>query len=197
MGVLQNAGIFLVQTLFDCYAMILLLRILLQYLRVDYYNPMSQFIIKATNPAVVPLRQIIPGYWGLDLATVAVLAITLFLKIVLLVVIGMQKFPAFGGLLVWTLGDATVLLIKLFFYAILLQILLSWLQPLSGSPLRSLLEQLTAPLLIPARKKLYRLFPSLSSGIDLSPIPVMIALQLGNLLLAQPLVQVGTHLAIR
>lgn len=196
MSALQNAAVFLVQTLFDCYALILLLRIALQYLRVDYYNPVCQFIVKATNPVVVPVRRFIPGYWGLDLATIALLILTLFIKILLLGIISLPKFPAFSGLFVWTLGDLLSLGIKLFFYAILLQVLLSWLQPAARSPLSALLFQLTEPLLGPVRRKLRSTFPSLAN-MDLSPIPVILLLQLGNVLLSQPLIQIGTQLAIR
>src|SRR5579871_5457054 len=122
MGALQHAGVFLIQTIFDLYALILLLRLLLQYLRVDFYNPISQFVVKLTSPVIVPLRRIIPGYWGIDLATVAVLIITILIKTVLIMLMSMHKFPSIGGLIIWTLGDLISLVIKLFFYAILLQV---------------------------------------------------------------------------
>jgi YggT family protein len=196
MAPLQNAGIFLIQTLFDFYAMILLLRLLLQYLRVDYYNPLSQFIVKVTSPIVVPLRRIIPGYFGLDIATLAVLVMTIFIKTILVVLLSVHKFPGLGGLLIWTVADLLGLTIKLFFYAILVQVILNWVAPLSRSPLSFLLHQLTEPLLGPVRKRLYRWIPSLGA-MDLSPIPVLIGLQLLNILIAQPLAQIGFQLCLR
>jgi YggT family protein len=196
MSALQNAGIFLLHTIFDTYALILLLRVLLQYLRVDYYNPICQFIVKATNPPVIPLRRIIPGYWGLDLATMTVLFFTLLLKTILVALISTLHAPTLSGVLLWTLGEFASLSIKLFFWAILLQVLLQWVQPLSNSPLTALLYQLTAPLMNPVRKRLRRLFSSMG-GIDLSPIPVLLGLQLCDLLFAQPLTHIGLQLAIR
>ncbi len=81
MAPLQNASAFLIHSLFDIYLLILLLRFVLQYLRVDYYNPFTQFIVKATNPLVVPLRRIIPGFWGIDFATLIVIIVLTSLKV--------------------------------------------------------------------------------------------------------------------
>lgn len=55
----MNSIGFLVSTLFDLYIMVVLLRIWLQWARADFYNPFSQFIVKATQPVVGPLRRII------------------------------------------------------------------------------------------------------------------------------------------
>ena len=61
MGYLSNAGVFLIQTLFGIYEVIILLRFLLQLVRADFYNPISRFIVKATSLPLRPLRRIIPG----------------------------------------------------------------------------------------------------------------------------------------
>lgn len=64
----MNAANFLVSILFETYILIILLRVWLQMARADFYNPMSQFIVKATQPVVGPLRRVIPSLGGLDLA---------------------------------------------------------------------------------------------------------------------------------
>ena len=73
MGYLSNAGVFLVQTLFGIYEVIILLRFLLQLVRADFYNPISQFIVKATNLPLRPLRRVIPGLAGIDMASLVLL----------------------------------------------------------------------------------------------------------------------------
>ena len=192
MGPLQNAGMFIIHSIFDLFSIILLLRLISQYLRVDYYNPLSQFIVKATNPVVVPLRRFIPGYWGIDMATVAALVVFTFIKIILMTLIGAQKFPAIVGLLLWSVGDIFTLTIKLFFWSILIQVISSWMAPTSRSPVTFMLYQLTEPLMRPAR----RLIPTMG-GMDISPIPVLIILELLIILLADPLTRAGFQFAIR
>jgi YggT family protein len=192
MAPLQNATTFLVHSLFDIYLFILLLRFVLQYLRVDYYNPFTQFIVKATSPIVVPLRRIIPGFWGIDFATlIAIIALTC-IKITLVMFISLHKLPAPAGLLIWSVGEIFALTINLFFYAILMSVILSWVAPLSHSPLAPIIMRLTEPLMRPMR----RMIPPIA-GFDITPIPVMIGLQLMKILIADPLTQVGFQFGLR
>ena len=124
MGAIQQAGLFLINTLFDFYLFILILRFILQYLRADYYNPLVQFIVKITNPVVLPFRRFIPGYWGLDMATVAVIAIVMLVKILFLSWLTLHHLPSFFGLILWIFGDLSLIILKLLFYALLLNILI-------------------------------------------------------------------------
>ena len=183
---LQNASTFLIYSLFDIYLFILLFRFVLQYLRVDYYNPFTQFIVKATSPIVVPLRRIIPGFWGLDFATIiAIIALTC-IKITLVTFITLHKLPAPLGLLILSIGEILALTINLFFYAIMMSVILSWVAPMSHSPLAPILMRLTEPLMRPMR----RMIPPIA-GFDITPIPVMIGLQLMKILIATPITQFG------
>lgn len=191
MGAIQQASIFLIDCLFDFYLFILLLRFILQYLRADYYNPLVQFIVKITNPVVLPLRRYIPGYWGLDMATVAVIVAVTFVKIAFLSWITLNHLPSFFGLVLWMLGDLTLLILKLLFYALLLNILISWINPYQQTPLSSIVAKLTEPLLQPFR----RFIPPIA-GFDVTPIPVMIVLQLMITLIANPLINVGLKLSL-
>lgn len=190
MDPIQNASTFLIQTLFDLYLFILLLRLILQYLRVDYYNPVTQFIVKATNPLVVPLRRIIPGYWGIDLATVAAIFGITFIKLILLSYLMLHQFPHLLGLLIWSCGAIITLTIKLYFYAVIMNVILSWVAPLSHTPVTVILYRLTEPLMRPAR----RVIPSIG-GFDISPMAVIIGLELLIILIANPLTNFGIMLA--
>ena len=78
---LQEALIFIIQTVFQLYLTVVLLRFLLQVARADFYNPISQFIVKATNPPLKPLRRIIPGFGGFDLASLVLALIVQLLAI--------------------------------------------------------------------------------------------------------------------
>ena len=80
----MNTAYFLINTIFDLYLMVVLLRVWLQWARADFYNPMSQMVVKVTNPLVIPLRRIIPGFGGLDMASVLLALIIAFAKLALL-----------------------------------------------------------------------------------------------------------------
>jgi YggT family protein len=192
MSPLHNASVFLIQSVFDFYLFVLLLRLLLQYLRVDYYNPVTQFIIKITSPVVVPLRRVIPGYWGIDLATVVLILIVSLMKLSLISVLSIHHFPNIFGLILWSLGDLLGLIIKLFFYAILASVIISWVAPSNYSPLFLIVQRLTDPLLKPAR----RLIPQIA-GFDISPIPVLLLLQILIILMAEPLAMIGYQWVMR
>jgi len=176
-----NAATFLIETIFGLYILIVMLRFLLQWARADFYNPVSQFIVKATQPALKPLRKIIPGIGGLDAAA---LVFMIILKLVeLWLVTGLLGLsPQIGGLVILSIADLLGLLINVFIFSILIQVIISWVNPGMHNPMMGLLHSLTEPLLGPAR----RVIPPIS-GLDLSPIVVIIILQLTSMLAVSPL----------
>jgi YggT family protein len=173
----MTATIFLVQTVFGFYILAVVLRFLLQWVRADFYNPLVQFLVRITNPPLLPLRRIVPGYRGLDLAAV-VLALVLQLIEVLLVALLLDQPLGAGGLLLLTVMELIKLLINIYLWGIIIQAVLSWVNPDPRHPAARLLAQLTAPLLQPARRWI-----SPISGVDLSPILVVVALIFISLLL--------------
>ena len=178
MNGLSTAAVYILQTLGSLYLLIVLLRFVLQLVRADFYNPISQFAVKATKPLLNPLRRLIPGFGGLDLAslTLAIL-VQLVLMALTLLLMGLFEAALLPQLLVWALIGVTSLLIKLFFYALIASVILSWVAPHSHNPGAQLVGQICEPLLAPIR----RLLPSLG-GLDLSPIFAFIALNLLDLL---------------
>ena len=173
----MTATIFLVQTVFGFYVLAVMLRFLLQWVRADFYNPLVQFLVRITNPPLLPLRRIVPGYRGLDLAAV-VLAFALQLVEVLLVTLLLGQPLGAGGLLLLTVMELLKLLINIYLWGIIIQVVLSWINPDPRHPAARVLAQLTAPLLRPARRWL----PPIS-GVDLSPMLVVVALIFVSLLL--------------
>ena len=174
---LNMAAIYIVQTLGSLYLLIVLLRFILQLVRADFYNPLSQVIVRATKPLLMPLRRIIPGWGGIDFAS---LVLALILQLVLMaIIIKLMGFalPGILQLLAWSLVAITALFLKVFFFALIISVILSWVAPGSANPAAMLVNQLCEPVLAPIRK----ILPSLG-GLDLSPIFAFIALNLLQML---------------
>ena len=190
-GYFGNAAVFLIQTAFGLYILAVLLRFLLQWVRADFYNPVSQFLVKMTTPLLRPLRRVIPGFGGIDFASV-VLMLALQLIELLLVTQLLGQPLSVGGLMVLAVAELLSLLIKVFLFSILIQVILSWVRPGDHSPVSLLLYQLNEPLLAPAR----RIIPAIS-GLDLSPVLVLVLLQLSLMLLVAPLQDFGMLLNLR
>ncbi len=169
---------YLVQTLLGLYIFAVLLRFLLQAVRADFYNPISQFLVKATNPLVLPLRRVVPGLGGLDLSS---LLLALVLQMLLIAVLGWLRVgfvPNFLVLFAASSLGLAALLVNIYFFAILATIILSFISPGGGHPIIYLLYQITEPVLAPFRK----LLPPMG-GLDFSPIFAFILLQVINILL--------------
>jgi len=176
-----NAATFLIQTVFGLYILIVMLRFLLQWARADFYNPVSQFIVKATQPPLRPLRKIIPGIGGLDMAALIFMLVLKFVELWLVTgLLGMS--PQIGGLAMLSIAELLGLLINVFIFSILIQVIISWVNPGMHNPIMGLLHSLTEPLLAPAR----RVIPPIS-GLDLSPIVVIVCLQLASMLAVAPI----------
>lgn len=187
---LSTASAFLIDTVFGLYILLVLLRFLLQLARADFYNPFCQFLVKATNPPLKPLRRIIPGLWKIDLASVVLLLLLQMLAIWLIHLAGGRSITP-EGLFVLSAAELLALTLNTFLIAILIQVILSWVGPGAGhNPLSSILYSLNEPLLGPAR----RILPSMS-GIDFSPLLVLVAIQLLKILVVGPIGDVGKALA--
>ena len=169
----MNPFAFLIDILFHLYTVVLMLRLLLQWVRADFYNPVSQFIVKITNPIVIPLRRIIPGYWGIDFATLTLVLLITAIKIMLVALINGVSIADITalGLIIKTLLDTVDLVLNVFLFAIFIQAILSWVNPDPYNPVVGLLNSLTWPVLKPFRK----LIPP-TGGFDLSPIFAIIAI---------------------
>ena len=169
---INDAAVFIIQTLGSLYLLIVLMRFILQLVRANFYNPLCQFVVKATQPLLKPLRRVIPSLFGLDMSS---LVLALLLQILLFVVILMLNgYQAFTVLLLpWGLIGIFSLFLKIIFWSMIISVILSWVAPGSRSPGAELVYQITEPVLAPFR----RLIPNLG-GLDISPIFAFIAIQL-------------------
>lgn len=184
---LRAALLFLVTTVFNLYLFMLIIRVILVWIGANYYEPVTQFIVKVTDFIVKPLRNLIPNYRGIEFSS---LVIILALEIIKFLIISLLSFgfPNIFGLIILAIADSIKLLLEAFFYAILLQAILTWIQP--GAPINYLLARFTAPIMNPIR----RVIPPIA-GVDISPIPALIILQLLIILIVNSLMGIGLGVA--
>jgi len=174
MSAFAQALVYVIQTLGSLYLLIILLRFILQLVRADFYNPLSQFTVRATQPLLKPVRRIIPGFGGVDLAAlVLAVLVQLALMMVVVVLLGASIGGLFPALLIWALLGVASLFLKVFFFALIVSVILSWVAPQTHNPAAELVNQICEPLLAPFR----RILPSLG-GLDLSPIFAFIVINL-------------------
>jgi len=191
MGALIEIAVYLLQTVLSLFLLAVMLRFLLQVFRADFYNPISQFLVKVTNPVLAPMRRVIPPIGSIDTATVVLLIAVQMLGIVGLLLLYGSSLPNILWLLLWSLIGIAGLLVNFYFFALLAIIILSWVAPGSSHPAISLLYQLTEPVMRPFRK----LLPPMG-GLDLSPIFMFVAINILKIILSNVAASVGLHSAL-
>jgi len=166
-----NAVSYLVGTLIDLYITAVLLRLLLQWVRADFYNPVCQFLVKVTDPLIVPLRRVIPSIRRLDTASVLlILALEIF---GVWIASRISSSPLnFAQLVQFSLVKLAASLLMTYFFLIIASVILSWVGARMRHPVIPLLYQLTEPVLLPFRK----IIPPIA-GIDLSPLFALIVIR--------------------
>ncbi len=178
---MTNPLIFLIDTLFSLYILAVALRFLLQWTNADFYNPVSQFLVKLTHPPLKLLRRFVPSVGKIDSSSL-ILAVLLQMiaDFSILAVKGvMVSFPA---LMILSLSQLISLFINIFIFAIFARAILSWIDPGNYNAASSILYSLTEPVLNMCRK----MVPDLG-GIDLSPLVALVLLQLAKMMVLPPL----------
>ncbi len=174
---------FILTTLIDLYMLAVALRFLLQWVRADFYNQLSQALVKITNPPLIPLRRILPGFGGVDFASLVLLFVLAWIKHAIVFMLkGVSAIVAFPTISILSIASMLDLFLNIFLFSILIQVILSWVAPNQYNPITMLLYQLTDPLLKPAR----RLIPPMG-GLDLSPMAVMMLIYVTKMMLIRPL----------
>jgi YggT family protein len=191
MNALSEISGYLVQTLLSLYLLTMVLRFVLQLVRADFYNPICQFLVKVTNPLVIPLRRVLPGFGGLDMASLVLALLLQLAGIVALLLINGLGLPNILLLLLWSVIGLIGLLVNIYFFALLAMIILSWVAPGSNHPAIYLLHQITEPVMAPFRKAL----PAMG-GMDFSPILVFILINVIQIALRHMAAGVGLHPAL-
>lgn len=168
---MQQALYFIIKTIAQLYLLVLLLRLWLPLLRADFRNALAQGILRITSPLVVPLRRLLPAIGRLDTATILVAIAIQYLTVLVLLAIFGQSFTTVP-VLITTIIELVILSLNLFFFAILIKIILSWIAPHTHNPATAILNTLAEPVLRPFR----RIVPPIG-GLDISPIFAIVLLQ--------------------
>ena len=164
-----EASLFLINSLFGLYTLALLLRVVLQASRADFYNPLSQMVWKVTHPVVAPLQKVIPKWGKVDIAAVVLAWVVCCLNVLVSLALIQKDIPP-AAILAIGLHKLVVRLLWLYIFSIMLQAILSWTNP-APTPVTTLLWSINEPLLGPVRK----LLPP-AGGMDWSPLVVTAAL---------------------
>ncbi len=162
--------IFLLKTLANFYLFIVLLRLVLQLTRADFYNPISQGVVKATNPLLLPIRKIVPSIGRIDTASVILALVVQLATIALVLAMKGYQLNAMQYA-IFTLAGTLYHLLDLYFWAMLISVILSWVAPGASHPGAMLVHQVTEPLYSQIRK----IIPTLG-GLDLSPIFIFLGI---------------------
>lgn len=178
MGPMTEISHLLINTVFYLAIIIVLIRFLLQIAKADFYNPISQGLVKITQPVLKPMRRIIPGFLGLDISSI-VLAIALSgIAIILLLITGGYEMIPVLYLIAWAVLGCLHIITNIYFYGIIIFVILSWVAPGSYHPAALLVGQLVNPVLAPFRK----LIPPIG-GLDISVIVVFLGFNILQILL--------------
>jgi YggT family protein len=168
---MTQALYFIVKTLTQLYILLLLLRFWLPLLRADFRNPIEQGILRFTSPLIVPLRRVLPSVGRLDTATILVTFVIQFLTVFLLLALFSQTAQPVQ-IAIMALLELLILSLNLFFFAIIIKIIISWVAPHTYNPITGLIATIAEPVLAPFR----RLIPAVG-GLDISPIFAIVLLQ--------------------
>jgi len=187
MGMLGDVAVFLIRNIGGLFLWAVLLRFLLQLARADFYNPISQALVRITNPVIKPLRRIIPGFFGIDIAS---LVLAIAVKLVMVVSIFVIQTGAFNFSipLVFAVSalSCLVTVLNIYYVAMLAMIIVSWVAQGSYNPAIVLINQIAEPVMAPFR----RLLPPMG-GIDFSPILAFLALNVVKIVLSGLALKIG------
>lgn len=176
---LSEVFLMVLDTVSSLYLMIILLRLIFQFSRADFYNPISQFVVKATNPFILPLRRFVPSAGSIDTASI-VLAV-LFQAVVISIKLWMMGTGSANPLFILAISGVLVLgtILNIYFWALIIMIISSWVAPGSQHPALVLINQIVEPIMAPFRKVL----PPMG-GLDLSPILAFLTIKVLEVLVS-------------
>jgi YggT family protein len=177
MDVFGSSAALITNNLGGLYLLAVLLRFLLQIAKADFYNPVSQAVVRATDPLVRILRKVIPGYRGIDFSTLILAIVIEAIAICILITLYGGSIPSAGFIVTWAVVGVIYFIVNIYYYAIIGSIIMSFVMLFSGNmtphPILRLIWQLTEPVMGPLRKVL----PPMG-GLDFSPIFIFIIIGL-------------------
>lgn len=181
-----NPVIFIIDSVLSLYILAIMLRFLLQWCRADFYNPVSQFLIKITHPPLKLLRRYIPPVGKIDTSClVFALGLQMLADFLILLLKGMSI--SIGALTLLAMSELISMLFDILIYSVLARAILSWINPAGFDSVSSVLTSLTEPMLDTCRK-----FVPDFGGVDASPLAALILLQLAKMVILPPIQQLAS-----
>ncbi len=191
MGAMNEIIVYLLQTGLGLYLLLVMLRFVMQLANADFYNPISQFVFKATQPLVGPLQRFLRPFGRFDSASLTLATALQAAGIMLILALNNIASPNPLTLFLWSAIGILGLLLKIYFFALLASIILSWISPGGSNPAVYLLYQITEPVMAPVRK----LLPPMG-GLDFSPILVFIGINVLEIVVRNLAASVGLYPAL-
>ena len=185
----SDATIYLANVVLGSYGFIIMIRLVLQLVEADFYNPICKAIHSITNPVLKPVRAFLPHFKRIDSASLLMVIVFEIIAVWVTLKLKSSMNPSLLGLIVLSLGSTLGEFVRIFTWSIIIQAFLSWIAPDPHNPIVSVLQSITAPILSKARTVL----PS-TPGVDFSPIIALVALQLTLMLIVNPLHDAGKML---
>ena len=185
-----EAAVFLLSAIFGIYLLAMMLRFIMALVRADFRNPLSRLLIKITNPPLIPLRRFIPSFAGMDTSAIVVMLALQVIELLLVDLLLYGAIPKIAGLLVTACAELLWLVVVVFYVTLIVQVVISWINPGAHGPGLYLLHQINDPLLRRAR----RILPP-QGALDLSPLIVFLGLGLVHILAVKPLAHLGQTLS--
>jgi len=197
---LTSPLLLVINTLFDLYVLLVMLRFIFQMLRADFYNPVSQFVIRVTTPPLKPLRKVIPGIAGQDIAALVLCLLIILIKFFIIramgagvIDIGNVLAPlataSVGAMVIIALADMLATFINIFLFAVIIQVIISWINPGAYNPAIGLINSISRPVMRPIQ----RFIPPLG-GLDLSPLFATLGLMVIKMLAIPPIIFIANQL---
>ena len=183
-GSIGQALVLIINSLGGLFILAILLRFMLQAARADFYNPVTQAIVKVTSPVLVPFRKIIPGYRGFDFAALVLALVVNSAATAVMILAAGYNLPDVGRIVSWALVGLLSFTLKIYFYALLVSVIASWIAPFSGHPVLLLIYQILDPLY----KRVRRVIPPLG-GLDFSPLFIFLGIQVVEIVVVNTLAQ--------
>ena len=183
-GSIGQVVILIVNSLGALFILAVLLRFLLQAVRADFYNPLSQAIVKITARPLAPFRKVIPGYRGLDFASLILALVLNSLFTAIMIFAAGFNLPGIGIIISWAFVGLVSFILNIYYFGLIISVIASFIAPFSGNPILLMIYQILDPI----NSRVRRVIPPMC-GLDLSPLFIFLGIKVLQLLLLTPLVQ--------
>ena len=183
-GAIGQVVVLIVKSLGALFILAVLLRFLLQAVRADFYNPVSQAIVKITSRPLAPFRKLIPGLRGLDFASLVLALVLNTLFTAVMIFAAGFNLPGIGIIVSWAFVGLIAFILNIYYYGLVISVVASFIAPFSGNPILLMIYQILDPIYSRVR----RIIPPMG-GLDLSPLFIFLGISVLEILLVNPLAQ--------